>query len=316
MANQPIVCKFLVLIFFNPLKRFTMKPALRIAVPSAESSFTVRRDTGTKMKNNWHYHPEYELLYIKRSIGTWLVGDYIGPFKSGDVILIGQYLPHSFRHNHAYVEETYREPGKAIVALFLKEVFGDDFLGHPEMREIKNMLKLSERGLRLTGTTQQTVGGLMEEISYKSPSERLIDLLSALRLIAEKKEYDILASEGFAYERDVINSARMIALFEYTFNHYQDQIRIEEVAKLVNMAVPTFCHYFKKKTKKTYVEFLTTIRIGNACKLLMEGDINISGIAYACGYNSISHFNHQFKAIKHKSPRKYRQEYLNHLSVV
>lgn len=294
-------------------KSVYMKPTLRKAVPQPEHSFIIRRDIGNNMRNNWHYHPDYELLYIKRSTGTWLIGDYIGRFKSGDVILIGPNLPHSFRHEYAYMMERDNEPGEAIVALFLKDILGAAFLNLPESKEIRQILLMSEKGLKLKGKTKQIVAKIMYSLLDKTPGGKLVSLLTILQIIAENNEYKLLASEGFKYQSDGVDNARISAVFEYTFNHYQNQITIEEVAALINMGKHSFCRYFKEKTKKTYIQFLMEVRIGKACRLLIEEDMRVTEVCYSCGYNSVSHFNHQFKSIKNKSPYEYKQEYINYL---
>lgn len=290
-----------------------MKPTLRKAVPQAESSFIVRKDIGTKMKNNWHYHPDFELLFIKRSMGTWLVGDYVGPFKSGDIILLGPNLPHSFRHDYSYIMERDKQPGEAIVVLFPKELFGKGFLELPETKEIGTMLALSGKGLKLATQTKIKVAGIMSSMLEENPSKRFFDLLQILQLIAEKKQYQKLVSEGFSYKSDGIDNARLSAIFEYTFNNYQNQITIDELAALINVGKHTFCRFFKEKTNKTYLQFLMEIRIGKACKCLIEDNMNISEVGYSCGYNSLSHFNHQFRTIKNMSPLEYKHQY-DHLS--
>jgi AraC-like DNA-binding protein len=265
------------------------------------------------MKNNWHYHPDFELLFIKRSMGTWLVGDYVGPFKSGDIILLGPNLPHSFRHDYSYIMERDKQPGEAIVVLFPKELFGKGFLELPETKEIGTMLALSGKGLKLATQTKIKVAGIMSSMLEENPSKRFFDLLQILQLIAEKKQYQKLVSEGFSYKSDGIDNARLSAIFEYTFNNYQNQITIDELAALINVGKHTFCRFFKEKTNKTYLQFLMEIRIGKACKCLIEDNMNISEVGYSCGYNSLSHFNHQFRTIKNMSPLEYKHQY-DHLS--
>lgn len=287
-----------------------MKPILRRSLPQAEYSFVIRKDIGTGMRNNWHYHPEYELLFIKRSIGTWLVGDYIGQFKSGDIILLGPNIPHSFRHEYEYIVEKSKKQGEAIVIFFQKEFLGNSFMDLPEMFDVKNILQLSRNGLKITGETKDKLIRLMENIYDESPGMRLVNLMSMLQLIAERDEYQILATKGFTYHIDQIDNTKMNAIFEYTFKEYQNPISIEKVASLVNMSKQAFCRYFKEKTKKTFVQFLMEIRIGKACRLLIENDMNASEICYLCGYNSVSHFNHQFKSIKNKSPLEFKQDHL------
>ncbi len=291
-----------------------MKPTLRRAIPEVESSFVVRKDVGPKMKNNWHYHSECELLCIKRSSGIWLIGDYKGNFESGDIILIGSGTPHSYRHEDKYIGEEESEQGEALATLFLPEIFGESFLNLPESKEIKNLLELSKRGLKIKGKSREIIRMSIEELQKAKKGRKLISLLNILQLITESKEYEILANEGYFCTTEKINNDRLNSIIQYTYYNYHKQITIEEIASLVNMTIHSFCRFFKEKTKKTYIQFLMEIRIGQACKLLIEDDMHSAEVGYTCGYNSVSHFNHQFKIIKNTSPLEFKRSYLNLLN--
>lgn len=291
-----------------------MKPTLRKSIPEVESSFVVRKDIGSTMKNNWHYHAECELLYIKKSRGVWLIGDYNGSFESGDVVLLGSEIPHSFRHDVKYIKEEESVHGEALVNLFSPDIFGESFLNLPESKEIKDLLELSKRGLKIKGTTRKNIGLIMEEILQAGKGRKLINLLNILQLISERKEYEILATEGYCFKSEKINNDRLNLIIEYTYYNYHKQITIEEVASMINMSIHSFCRFFKEKTKKTYMQFLMEVRIGQACKLLIEDDKHSAEVGYTCGYNSISHFNHQFKIIKNQSPLEFKKNYQNLLN--
>lgn len=288
-----------------------MRPILKKAIPEVESSFIVRTDSGLKMINNWHYHAECELLYIKRSGGVWLVGDYKGHFESEDIILLGPGVPHSFKHDDKYIVDKEPEQGKAFVALFSPDIFGDSFLNLPESKEIKCLLDLSKRGIKIKGSTKKDVGQMMEEIMNAQKGRKLISLLNILQVITERGEYDLLATEGYSCQMERNSNNRLNLVIEYTYYNYQKQITIEEVASLVNMSVHSFCRFFKEKTKKTYIQFLMEVRIGQACKFLIEEDMHSAEVGYICGYNSISHFNHQFKIMKNKSPLEFKKSYIS-----
>lgn len=288
-----------------------MKATLRKAIPEVESSFVVRKDVGPKMKNNWHYHVECELLCIKRSTGVWLIGDYKGDFEDGDVILLGSGTPHSYRHEDKYIGEEKSEQGEALVTLFSPAMFGESFLNLPESKEIKNLLELSKRGLKMKGTIRKNIEKLMEEIQQAQKGRKLISLLNILQLIIENNEFEILTTEGYACTTEKINNDRLSSIIQYTYYNYHNQITIEEIASRVNMSVHSFCRFFKEKTMKTYMQFLMEVRIGQACKLLIDDDMRSAEVGYSCGYNSISHFNHQFKIVKNKSPLEFKRSYLN-----
>ncbi|MEO6134151.1 MAG: AraC family transcriptional regulator [Ginsengibacter sp.] len=291
-----------------------MKPTLRKPLPEVESSFVVRKFVGCAMKNNWHYHPECELLYIKKSRGTWLIGDYDGSFESGDIILLGSGIPHSFRHKVQYINEGERGHGEALVTLFSPAIFGEYFLNLPELKEMKSLLELSKRGLKIKGSLRKRIEIMMEEMQQAEKGRKLVNLLHILQLITEKKEYEILATEGYSCQIEKTNNDRLNLVIEYTYYNYHKQITIEEIASLVNMSIHAFCRFFKEKTKKTYIQFLMEVRIGQACKLLIEDDKHSAEVGYTCGYNSISHFNHQFKIIKNKSPLEFKRDHMNLLN--
>ena len=166
-----------------------MKPVLRQITSTPECSFLVRKDIGENMINNWHYHPEIELLFIQRSIGTWLIGDHIGHFKSGDVVLIGPNLPHCFRHEYDYIMKRDEAAGETICIKFIPEILGGQFLGLPECKEIKQLFAKCTRGLKLTGKTRLQAGRAIEKIPKLFHGKRLIHLLSILDAIGQSKEY-------------------------------------------------------------------------------------------------------------------------------
>lgn len=282
-----------------------MKPVLRQVTHSPEYSFVVRKDAGDDMLNTWHYHAEIEFLYIRRSAGTWLVGDHIGHFQSGDVVLTGANLPHCFRHEADHIHH-----GETICVKFLPEILGDHFLQLPETKSIRSLLNKAGTGLQLTGSIKEQAANLIETMLTDSPGQKLVHLLQLLQDVSESRECVPLSSKGFIQSPGGSDEERVRTVFEYTMKHYHERISLDTVASLLNMTRPSFCRFFKSKTKKTYVEFLMEVRIGYACKLLVEDEKNVAEIGYECGYNNISHFNHQFKSITGKRPLEYKRDYL------
>jgi AraC-like DNA-binding protein len=287
-----------------------MKATLKKATPNPEQSFDIHKDIGHAMLSSWHYHPECELLVLKRTYGTCLIGDHVGPFKNGDVFLFGSNLPHTFRGEKKYLERDDEKIGETIVILFQNNIWGDTFLNLPEISSIVKLLNVSKLGLRIKGATRKKVAKIAEEMLHDSPSRKLINLLSALELISASKEYELISSNGFDPSVNSVDQSRINTVFEYTFNNYHQKVVLEDVAGIINMGKHSFCRYFKSKTKKTYIQFLMEVRIGHACRLLVEQDFNVTEIAYACGYNNISHFYHQFKTCTKKKPLDYRHHYL------
>ena len=285
-----------------------MKAILKKVTPTTESSFNIHTDVGKSMLSAWHFHPECELLLIQKSSGNCLIGDYIGPFESGEIFLFGSNLPHTFIHDNEFMQEG--QEGHSIVILFQKEFLGTDFFNLPEIKEIGKLLILAKQGLRLFGETRKKVTKLMKKTLDATPGKKLIALLSSLQLISESKEYEIISSYGFTCPDSLADNQKINTVFEYTFKNYNNKITLEEVAALLKMPKHSFCRYFKSKTNKTYIQFLMEVRIGQACKLLVEEDLNVKEVGYSCGYNNTSNFYHQFKSIMKKNPYEYKRNYL------
>jgi AraC-like DNA-binding protein len=104
---------------------------------------------------------------------------------------------------------------------------------------------------------------------------------------------------------------RMSAVFEYAIEFFHEAITLEEVAEKANMSKNAFCRYFKKRTNKTFFQFLIEVRIENACKLLSNNnkDLTISSISEMCGFQDIANFNRKFKELKGISPSQYRSKF-------
>jgi len=286
-----------------------MKPILRQITATPNYSFVVRSDKGEYMVNNWHYHPEIELLFMKKSAGSWLIGDHIGHYKVGDVIIIGANLPHTFRHEEMYTTGG-ESAGEAICVKFLPEIFGNDFLNLPETKQIKELLAKCSCGIKLTGKIRDRVADTIEKMLTMTAGKKLICLLSMLEEIAEIKNQQLLSSKGFMQLPGDVDRDRIKLVFDFTFAHYYEKITIDAVANLLNMTPQSFCRFFKSRTKKTYIQFLMEVRIGSACRLLIEDEKTVAEISYECGYNTISHFNKHFKCITGKKPLEYKKDYL------
>lgn len=291
-----------------------MKPILRKITPSPQASLSVRSDKGRNLLNNWHYHPELEIVYIKKSAGTRLVGDSMENFHHYDMVFLGSDLPHSFNHDKKYINRKGLHAPEAIVIHFQKDFLGSSFWDIPEMKEINRIIQLSRQGLKIYGKTRKHISGIMAKMVDASPAMRVIFLLQILEEIAVKKEYQSLASKGYNYSENYDDNDKISRIYQYTFDNFSKKITIRELAELLHLTPQSFCRYFKLKTRKSYIQFLMEARIGHACRMLLENELSISEICYSCGYKNISHFNHQFKKITNKSPSQYRSVHGTHYS--
>lgn len=288
-----------------------MKPILRKIDTGTAHSFSIREDIGPYLYNHWHYHPEAELTLIRRGKGTRLVGDSLQPFENGDLILLGANIPHLWRSDASYFVPSSPLSIEAIAIHFKPDFWGDTFLGLPEMASIKKLLDAAQRGIKLTGNTRKRIAVNMEEVIRAKGVARINCLLQMLEFAATSNEYELLSSPGFLQTFNASNTDRIDQIFHYTFTYFKEPLSIENVASAVNLSPHSFCRYFKTRTLKTYWQFLLEVRIGHACKRLIENEQNISQIAFESGFTNLSNFNRQFKAITGLTPQQYLKTHLS-----
>lgn len=293
-----------------------MKPILRKIDTGINFSFSVREDISDYLYNYWHYHPEVELTYIRRGSGMRLVGDSMEPFSDGDLILLGGNLPHLWRSDRIYFEGIADIHIEAVAIHFMENFWGESFLNLPEMKNVRELLIKAKRGISINGETAGQISGMMESMLTANNVERITLLVTMLNIIACSKEYNLLSGIGFTKSYDLVNTDNINAIYNYTLDHFQERISIQEVAAIANISPHSFCRYFKSRAMKTYWQFLLEVRIGYACKLLIENKMSISQICYTCGFNNLSNFNRQFKTIIGMTPSLYLKEHSKVLEVI
>lgn len=272
-----------------------------------DKSFVVFRETGKCFPCPWHFHPEYELVLVLSSSGRRMVGDHIGYFDEEDLVFMGPGIPHVWINDSDYIEGKAGYPADAIVIHFKESFLGESFLSIPEMDQFKQVLKLSFQGMAFYGKTRTKINTLMKEMVSLSGLKRLSKLFDIFDIMANSTEYKLLASPGFNQKLELKASDRFSKVTEYIMQNFDKDISLPEVASIANMAVTTFCNFFKDQFRVTFVEYVNNIRIGYACKLLSDEDENIVHIAYKSGYKSLANFNRQFKRSKNMTPSEYRR---------
>ena len=287
-----------------------MRPQLLKVLKGPDRSFSVRRDL-FPINNRWHYHTEVELIHIKKGEGTQFIGDSIKRFKAGDVILVGSNLPHYWRFDDIYYEENTKAVADIRVAHFNENFWGDHFLDLPENISLKTVLEKARRGLQITGKTKQKVAELLEQLQEAEGPQRLILLIEALNFIANGRQSAPLSSIGFKPDLVDAEKDRINAIYEYSIKNFKRKIQLEEIAEVANISPNSFCRYFKSRTRKTYSQFLIELRVGHACKLLIENNHCIKRLCYESGFNNFTSFHKYFKMITGKSPLVYQKEFVS-----
>lgn len=283
-----------------------MKIHFEKVTPGFESPLLIKEVTGKVFHAPLHFHPEIELTLILESSGKRFVGDSIENFAPGDLVLLGENIPHFWSNEKDLLKQEGR--AHAIVVQFDMFFLGERFLKLSGAKHIENLLRESRRGVCLKGKTKDIVAGKLTGILHLDTFGRILLLLDILDTIARSKDYYLLASPNFsAYSNDE-DCRKMNKIYNFVYANLTQPLDITGISEMLNMSVSAFSHYFKKRTQRTFTQFVNETRIGKAKKLLIETDDSIAEIGYACGYNSLSNFNKQFNFFTGSSPKSFRKE--------
>lgn len=261
-------------------------------------SYVVRIVNETNLKDSWQQHTEFELILFIKGSGIAYIGEYEGKFEAGDIYFLGSNLSHVFKNSS-------NKQLHAIAILFRDNYWGNHFLNIPECTAIKQLLEIAAHGLQITGNSRHRLQQLIKELTTATDINRIILLLQCLQAMGTPKEYIILSKKKVQgkVERESIEK-----VFEYTLASFHDPITLSKIANIACMSIPSFCHYFKRCSNKTYIDYLNEVRISYACRQLQETNKSVTEICYESGYNTIVHFHRQFFRLKKITPLQFRKK--------
>lgn len=254
----------------------------------------------------WHYHPEYELTYIIQSNGKRFVGDHVTNFDAGDLVLIGPNLPHFWRNDDDRLNEP---PAEAIVVQFPSSLDENVLAAFPESESVRHLLQRSRYGLCFSAKMVARIATRLVQLPKQEGLTQVLELLSILNELATDRDAVLLASDSYQLTASEAETERMKRVLEFVLKHFRKEIRIEQIASVAGMAPAAFCRYFRKRTNKSFVEYLNELRISHARKLLTHADLSVGQVGMECGFNNISHFHRQFKHQTGTTPLRYQATY-------
>ncbi len=280
-----------------------MKVQLETITNKVNRSFSIMFDPRLSDLFFWHFHPEYELVYIEGADGTRHVGNHISNYKGSDLVLIGSNIPHL---NFDYgVKTEYRK----VVVHLKKELIETNFYATPELVLINTMFQKSKQGLAFHGKLKKEFGDKLFALEGLPPVEQYLQLLEILSKLSNSEETELLHDRPYDNQISDKDQKRISAIFAHIDNNYQRKIELQEMADLSHMTKEAFCRYFKKRTKYTFTEFLNRYRISQSKRDLMTGK-SVSDVCYGSGFESLSYFNRIFKGITNENPREFRKKYI------
>lgn len=267
------------------------------------NSFYVKRVKEPVLDINWHFHEEYEIIYIIKGNGVRLVGDNISNFQSGELVLVGPNMPHLWRttKNISSVDR--------IIIKFGYSPNGIDLFDLPEFSSIEALLKNSITGISFKPVVVRKVHHHFLEIAEVTGAQKWIHLLQILSILSNNSDYERLSSPFVNASAQNMGEVRLSKIITYISENFNQEIPLDKIADIASMTVQSFCRYFKKRTNKTFIQFLNEYRIGKACVLLIENKIPIGQIWSELGFNSSTNFNRVFKRLYGCTPMDFRKKY-------
>jgi len=279
----------------------------KIAKPVNETVW-VQNDYLPHLYDILHQHDEFQITLIQESTGNVIAGNSINGFRPGDIFVFGAKLPHAFRNDPAYYHAENKLKARSLSVYFDWKSLGSAFMELPETRSLLEYWQKAKRGIFYSGNLHQAIARNLEQLTKVHELDRLILLLTILKQLATAPNQQILATEGTYTNLNETDEKRLDAVYRFTLNEFHRLISLHEVAGVANMTVNSFCRYFKTRTRKSYLDFLTEYRIGQACKLLQQEEYSVSEVCYRVGFGNLSNFNRKFRELNGCTPKEYRKK--------
>ncbi|WP_454879860.1 AraC family transcriptional regulator [Sphingobacterium detergens] len=276
--------------------------------PPSERTIHVKIVDQDFLSNPLHFHELCELVLILESFGKRVVGNNITTFTEGDLVLMGPNIPHIWRNDDVFLEPGNPQRARAIVIYFPADFLLQLTDEHQTIQAMQHFIRKAQRGLRFYGETKDKAHTLMESISDKEGFSKIIEFLKLIQLLQDTVEFESLVSEGYRPTFSEQETLRINKVYLYVMSNFKEDVNIQAASGILNMTPNAFCRFFKRHTQKSFTRFVNEMRIGHACKLLMDRTLSISEICYICGYQNLTNFNKFFKSIMNKTPREFRKE--------
>jgi AraC-like DNA-binding protein len=261
-----------------------------------------------RVKDNFdfpvHYHPEFEINFIKNGKGVKrVVGDNIEEIEEIELVLVGPNLYHGWELNKCRNKEIHE-----ITIQFHNDLFHETLLSRRIMAPIKEMFNRSIHGILFSKNTAEAISDRLIKISKLDGMDYFLEIVSVLYDLANSRNQRLLST--FTVDYDTFDDYdKMKLVYDYVQKNFAERITLEDVSNVASMSSISFNRFIKKRTGKTFVNYINDIRIGYAARWLVEKDLSISEIAFRSGFNNIANFNRSFKSIKKRTPSQYREDF-------
>lgn len=285
-------------------KTTTMEYIQREITPIGnEDLFIVLNHPHAKFDYAAHFHSDYEINMVIDGKGRRIVGDCVAPFNEIDLVMVGPNIP------HRWISESDHDEAHVVTIQFHKETLEYPIINKKIFYPIKQLFTDAFYGIKFSHETSLVMKDTILNLSHKQGVDSALEFFKILHHLSISPDQKLLLEEDskrdFAIRES--KSRRVTKVIKYIQDHFQEEISLTLVAKSVGMSESAFSHFFKKRTNRSFVDYLNDIRIGYAAKKLYETSNTISEICYTSGFNNISNFNRIFKKKKGQTPSEYRE---------
>ncbi len=256
-----------------------------------------------------HNHPEIEINLVMNMSGKRVVGDSTENYVDNDLVLLGPYLNHKWYGDDTLLKD--KQPYRVITIQFDANQFSTSLMMKDSFFAIRNLLKESVRGIQYSGKTFETAKNIMIEMTENKGFDNTISFLKLLDVLSKGTERRFLSFLEFETSSPKTTNNRIQIAYAFIMQHFADpNFKINDVAKQVQMTENAFSRFFQKQSFRSFSDFLIDLRLGKACKLILESDKTISEICYMSGFNNIANFNRLFKKYRRFTPNEFRKKYM------
>ncbi|MEY3368843.1 MAG: hypothetical protein RI973_1998 [Bacteroidota bacterium] len=254
----------------------------------------------------WHYHPEYEIVYIEGASGTRHIGEHISAYQDSDLAFIGPHIPHL---NFDY---GIKSPYEKVVVQLREDFLGQAFLQSPELKQVRQLFDRSKGGIVFSGATKREAGKILMAMPAEKPFRQLLLLLEVFQLLANSREYTTLGAKPIESNAHFREQQRIKQVQNFVEQHYRRKIDVRELASLTHLSTAAFCRFFKKNNDLTFTEYINRYRIQRAQQLLLQGS-SVTDACYMCGFENLSYFNKTFKKLSGENPTAFKRRIASNL---
>jgi AraC-like DNA-binding protein len=285
-------------------REYARSPALGYEAPETAGAVRCLAHGYPTPLARWHFHDEYELHLITATSGKAFVGDWIGPFQPGHLVLCGPRLPHN------WISLDLPEGGVAerdLVIQFSHEPIARAADHLSELTEVMPLLERARHGIEFFGISQRAREHF-EAVKSARGLRRLAAFCDYLADLARCTDYRLLSNVQMQASEDDASLDRINAVVARLTDDIAQPISMSDVAAELGMSESRFSRFFRRATGNNFTDFVNRVRINRACQLLMESERLVTHICFEVGFNNVANFNRRFLEIKGMTPSEFRRQ--------